>query len=1088
MNLQQFEQIILQNLTPDNAIRAQAEAAFNETKKQPDFCILSLVQLIRQSSHEQVRSLCSVLLRRSVISSDSSLWPLISAQTQQTVKVQLLEALEAEQLNHIRKKLSDAIAEVASTIFEAQGKWDELLPYMFKCTKSPNDGQREAALNIFQQLALDIGESMRPHFPVLKEVLNEGLNDAVMKVRLAAMNATASFLQVLDQPEERAQFQLLTPQMLATISAALNNKQEEDARCAIELFVDLAEIDATFLKPHLPQIVQAMLTISTAGVLDPSTRQLGVEFLVTLGEGRPGMVRKIPKFVESVIPVILNMMLSIDDNADWATSKEEDDVDVTDPDVGEEALDRLAISLGGKQVVPIIFAILPRLLGDADWKKRHTALMAIAIVGEGCKKYLEANLGDIIKNVIPFTQDPHPRVRWAACNAIGQMSTDFGPEFQENFHAQAIPALIHCMSDKSAPRVQSHAAAAIINFCEGATAEILGPYLDAMVAKLLGLLQEGQTLVQEQTVTAIAAVADCIEGNFIKYYDAVMPYLKAILGNANSQEYRMLKGKAMECISLIGVAVGKEKFYQDAKDVMELMVKTQSAHLEPDDPQVSFLLQAWARICRCMGQDFVPYLQFVMPPLLASARRSPDIKITDADQESNLPEGWEFIPIGDKRIGINTSTLEEKSTACNMLYCYASDLKEGFFPYVDEVTKLLVPLMKFYYHDGVRQAATTTMPHLLSSAQLYLIKSGAAKGADLTYIRNQFNFMFPTFLESLKDEPDHEILMDGIEALTSCMKIVGDNALSNEQLQTLVEVLLRLFKDVQDRKHDRLSRKKEEDHDEEEEEKIEDEEQNDQSIVSQVSELIGVLARFYKQTFPPLFQSFIMPLVVEMMKPTSPAADRQAALCIFDDIIEHLGANSLAFLQHFYPLAIQYVGDEEPSVRQAAVYGMGLIMECGGDQVKSVVSDVLSRLSQAILLPNARDETYRLATDNAIAAVGKLIKFQAANIDYPQTFAMWLSFLPVTADKIESKVTYPLLCEFVESNNPNVFGANYANLPKILSVFAQVLGTELIDDAITQRIVNILKGMSASSPEIIQSAFAQLPIEQQNKLKQTFGN
>lgn len=55
MNLQQFEQIILQNLTPDNAVRAQAEAAFNETKKQPDFCILSLVQLIRQSSHEQVR-------------------------------------------------------------------------------------------------------------------------------------------------------------------------------------------------------------------------------------------------------------------------------------------------------------------------------------------------------------------------------------------------------------------------------------------------------------------------------------------------------------------------------------------------------------------------------------------------------------------------------------------------------------------------------------------------------------------------------------------------------------------------------------------------------------------------------------------------------------------------------------------------------------------------------------------------------------------------------------------------------------------------------------------------------------------------
>lgn len=43
----------------------------------------------------------------------------------------------------------------------------------------------------------------------------------------------------------------------------------------------------------------------------------------------------------------------------------------------------------------------------------------------------------------------------------------------------------------------------------------------------------------------------------------------------------------------------------------------------------------------------------------------------------------------------------------------------------------------------------------------------------------------------------------------------------------------------------------------------------------------------------------------------------------------------------------------------------------------SHVVDVLSRLSQVIVLPNSRDEVYKLATDNAIAAVGKLIKFQA---------------------------------------------------------------------------------------------------------------
>lgn len=46
-----------------------------------------------------------------------------------------------------------------------------------------------------------------------------------------------------------------------------------------------------------------------------------------------------------------------------------------------------------------------------------------------------------------------------------------------------------------------------------------------------------------------------------------MPYLKAILINATDKSNRMLRAKSMECISLVGMAVGKEKFRADAKQV-----------------------------------------------------------------------------------------------------------------------------------------------------------------------------------------------------------------------------------------------------------------------------------------------------------------------------------------------------------------------------------------------------------------------------------------------------------------------------------------------------------------------------------------
>lgn len=38
-----------------------------------------------------------------------------------------------------------------------------------------------------------------------------------------------------------------------------------------------------------------------------------------------------------------------------------------------------------------------------------------------------------------------------------------------------------------------------------------------------------------------------------------MPCLKFIVQQATTQELRMLRGKTIECISLIGLAVGKEK-------------------------------------------------------------------------------------------------------------------------------------------------------------------------------------------------------------------------------------------------------------------------------------------------------------------------------------------------------------------------------------------------------------------------------------------------------------------------------------------------------------------------------------------------
>jgi hypothetical protein len=73
----------------------------------------------------------------------------------------------------------------------------------------------------------------------------------------------------------------------------------------------------------------------------------------------------------------------------------------------------------------------------------------------------------------------------------------------------------------------------------------------------------------------------------------VLPFLKQILVAAAGKDHRMLRAKAVECISLVGMAVGKERFASDAKEVMDMLMQLQAGGFEDDDATISYMQQAW---------------------------------------------------------------------------------------------------------------------------------------------------------------------------------------------------------------------------------------------------------------------------------------------------------------------------------------------------------------------------------------------------------------------------------------------------------------------------------------------------------------
>jgi len=87
-----------------------------------------------------------------------------------------------------------------------------------------------------------------------------------------------------------------------------------------------------------------------------------------------------------------------------------------------------------------------------------------------------------------------------------------------------------------------------------------------------------------------------------------------------------------ECTYYYYIIIIVFQFLPDASEIMQILLKTQTDmdQLEADDPQVSYMISAWARMCKIMGTEFTQYLPLVMPPLMKVASIKPEVAIIDS--------------------------------------------------------------------------------------------------------------------------------------------------------------------------------------------------------------------------------------------------------------------------------------------------------------------------------------------------------------------------------------------------------------------------------------------------------------------------
>ncbi|KFG40474.1 HEAT repeat-containing protein, partial [Toxoplasma gondii GAB2-2007-GAL-DOM2] len=261
-------------------------------------------------------------------------------------------------------------------------------------------------------------------------------------------------------------------------------------------------------------------------------RKYAIEALLCCVEQKSQVMLRVPNFLNRLLEALLMCMLDIRDSsyAKWLEEGEEED-EQRFFDVGEEGLDRICrayssdedLAVGSRTqaasiLLPALFNYVTTFLQRPEWEYRFVALMAISQTIEYVQEDQEEELDYIAKTLMRYLGDGDFRVRFAAAQAIGQMSLDQTPYVQEQFASEMLPLLIARMDDE-VPRVQGHACAAFVNFSEEVEkAEMLkvaGQVMEKLLTKIRPGTQVFKSLQDEDgdvdsMVAEAAGLNDCL--------------------------------------------------------------------------------------------------------------------------------------------------------------------------------------------------------------------------------------------------------------------------------------------------------------------------------------------------------------------------------------------------------------------------------------------------------------------------------------------------------------------------------------------------------------------------------------------------
>ncbi|KAJ1961862.1 importin subunit beta-3 [Dipsacomyces acuminosporus] len=158
----------------------------------------------------------------------------------------------------------------------------------------------------------------------------------------------------------------------------------------------------------------------------------------------------------------------------------------------------------------------------------------------------------------------------------------------------------------------------------------------------------------------------------------------------------------------------------------------------------------------------------------------------------------------------------------------------------------------------------------------------------------------------------------------------------------------------------------------------------------------------------------------------------------------------------------------------------------GGDAYADyLISIALPILVESIGKPDAREVENVFATENAVSAITKILRFHANKVgDAQGLLQTWFKALPISNDEEEAPGAYEYLVQVLNEQPDAVLRGNDPEAIKhLVKVIVEALAICTFSEQLTKALVDVLQKTLGAFDDAAKAAlWAEIPVEQQQAL------